>query len=165
MENLGLGGMQESAQPTPGSASPSSTTQTPSSTIASSAWRGSIWNTRKFDFTPMGRRPPLWASCLFSPGQEDGLHDDYQRQRRQQKRCEFWGIDLVTTRLSRSVPPGKWQCRAARVIALGMSSSGQQLYIYAAELFQIEVYDAVTFKQLAVSDLNHDMTGPMVVLP
>ena len=75
------------------------------------------------------------------------------------RRCEFWGIDLVTTRLARTA---EVPCRSR--YSFGISSNGQKLYIYAAG-FQIEVYDAVTFKLEATWDLNHDMTGSMVVLP
>jgi len=75
------------------------------------------------------------------------------------RRCEFWGIDLVTTRLARTA---EVPCRTR--YSFGLSSDGKKLYIYAAG-YQIEVYDAVTFKQEAVWDMNQDMTGPMVVLP
>ena len=49
--------------------------------------------------------------------------------------------------------------------SFGLSSNGKKLYIYGAG-FEIEVYDAVTFKRDAVWDLGNDMTGGgLIVLP
>jgi hypothetical protein len=39
-----------------------------------------------------------------------------------------------------------------------MSGDGKQLYIYGAG-FEIDVYDAMTFKHQATWDLENDVTG------
>ena len=69
------------------------------------------------------------------------------------KRCEFWALDLATSRLART---GEVPCRSR--YSFGISANGKKLYIYGAG-FEIEVYDAVTFKREAVWDLGNDMTG------
>ena len=51
---------------------------------------------------------------------------------------------------------GEVPCRTR--FSFGISANGKKLYIYGAG-FEIEVYDAVTFKQEATWDLGNDMTG------
>ncbi len=157
MENLGLGGMQE-ALSQPGQRVSIFNYSDPIVHNRVFGLARFDLNTRKFDFTPIGPSPASLGQLFISPDKKMG-YTMITNGNGGNKRCEFWGIDLVTTRLSRTA---EVPCRTR--YSFGMSSSGQQLYIYAAG-FQIEVYDAVTFKQLAVWDLNHDMTGPMVVLP
>jgi hypothetical protein len=157
MENLGLGGMQE-ALSQPGQRVSIFNFSDP---IVHNRVFGIArfdLNTRKFDFTPMGPSPAQLGQLFITPDKKMG-YTMISNGQGGNKRCEFWGIDLATTRLARTA---EVPCRTR--YSFGMSSNGQKLYIYAAG-FQIEVYDAVTFKQEAVWDLNHDMTGPMVVLP
>jgi hypothetical protein len=72
---------------------------------------------------------------------------------------DIWGIDLNNGKLAHTeeIP-----CRSR--YSFGMSSDGKKLYMYGAG-FEIDVYDAATYKHDATWDLNNDMTGGMVVLP
>jgi len=115
-------------------------------------------NTRKFDFTPIGPAPPTLGRLFVTPDKKMGYAMSSSGQGGN-KRCEFWGIDLTTTRLARTA---EVPCRTR--YSFGISSNGKKLYIYAAG-YQIEVYDAVTFKLEDTWDLGQDMTGAMVVLP
>jgi len=75
------------------------------------------------------------------------------------KRCEFWAMDLATSKIAQTkeVP-----CRSR--FSFGMSGDGRKLYLYGAG-FEIEVYDAATLKYEKTWDLNHDMTGSLIVIP
>lgn len=116
-------------------------------------------NTRKFDFTPIGPSPGAMTNLRVTPDKKEaytvvstGDHGN--------KRCEFWAIDLSNSKLART---GEVACRSR--FSFGLSSNGQKLYIYGAG-FEIEVYDAVTFKREATWDLGNDMTGGgLIVLP
>ena len=114
-------------------------------------------NTRKFEFKPIGPSPATIGGLHVTPDQKMG-YTMSQNGFGGNRRCEFWGIDLVTTRLARTA---EVPCRTR--YDFGVSSDGAKLYIYAAG-YEIEVYDAVTFKLLDTWDLGQDMTGPMVVL-
>ncbi|HTX38488.1 MAG TPA: hypothetical protein VME43_25850 [Bryobacteraceae bacterium] len=115
-------------------------------------------NTRKFSFTPIGPSPPAMGGLYITPDQKMGYTMTSSGQGGD-KRCEFWGIDLTSTKLARTA---EVPCRTR--YDFGISSNGKKLYIYAAG-YQIEVYDAVTFKLEDTWDMGQDMTGPMVVLP
>ncbi len=157
MENLGLGGMQE-ALSQPGQRVSIFNYSDPIVHNRVFGLARFDLNTRKFDFTPIGPSPASLGQLFITPDKKMG-YTMIVNGNGGNKRCEFWGVDLVTTRLARTA---EVPCRTR--YSFGMSANGQKLYIYAAG-YQIEVYDAVTFKQEAVWDLNHDMTGPMVVLP
>jgi hypothetical protein len=76
------------------------------------------------------------------------------------KRCEFWGFDLSTDRLTKTV---EVPCRSR--FSFGMSGDGKKLYIYGAG-FEIEVYDAATLKLEKTWDLQTDITpAGIAVLP
>ncbi len=75
------------------------------------------------------------------------------------KKCEFWALDLSSNRITQRAPV---PCRNR--FTLGISSDGKKLYIYGAG-FEIEVYDAATFKYEKTWDLNNDVAGGIVVLP
>jgi hypothetical protein len=115
-------------------------------------------NTRKFDFTPLGPAPNGVGGLFVTPDKKMG-YTIASNGSHGNTRCEFLGIDLTNSKL---VQTGEVPCRTR--FSLGMSANGKKLYMYAAG-FEIEVYDAATFKREAVWDLGHDMTGPMIVLP
>jgi hypothetical protein len=76
------------------------------------------------------------------------------------KRCEFWAFDLTSDRVTQKA---EVPCRSR--FTFGMSSDGKKLYIYGAG-FEIEVYDAATFKLEKTWDLQNDITpAGMAVLP
>lgn len=157
MENLGLGGMQE-ALSEPGQRVSLFNFSDPIVHNRVFGLARFDLNTRKFEFTPIGPSPAQLGGLYITPDKKMG-YTMSSSGNGGNRRCEFWGIDLVTTRLARTA---EVPCRSR--YSFGISSNGQKLYIYAAG-FQIEVYDAQTFKLEATWDLNHDMTGPMVVLP
>jgi DNA-binding beta-propeller fold protein YncE len=116
-------------------------------------------NTRKFDFTPIGPAPVAMTGLHVTPDKKSA-YTVSTNGTGGNRRCEFWGLDLTTSRLSRT---GEFPCRSR--YSFGMSADGKKLYIYGAG-FEIDVYDAVTFKHEATWDLGNDMTGGgLVVLP
>ena len=115
-------------------------------------------NTRKFDFTPMGPAPVAMTGLHVTPDKKTG-YTVTTNGTLGNKRCEIWGIDLNTSKLGHT---GEIPCRSR--YSFGMSSDGKKLYMYGAG-FEIDVYDAATFKHDATWDLNNDMTGGVVVLP
>jgi hypothetical protein len=116
-------------------------------------------NTRKFDFTPIGPAPVAMTGLHVTPDKKWG-YSVSTNGTGGNKRCEFWGLDLTTSRLSRT---GEFPCRSR--YSFGVSADGKKLYIYGAG-YEIDVYDAVTFKHEATWDLGNDMTGGgLVVLP
>ncbi len=115
-------------------------------------------NTRKFEFTPIGPSPNTLGGLFVAPDKKMG-YTVTQNGNGGNKRCEFWGLDLTTTKLARTA---EVPCRTR--FSFGLSTNGKKLYIYGAG-YEIEVYDAVTFQREAVWDLGHDMTGAMVVIP
>jgi hypothetical protein len=157
MENLGLGGMQEALNE-PGQRVSLFNYSDPIVHNRVFGLARFDLNTRKFEFTPMGPAPAAMGGLFVTPDKKMGYTMSSSGQGGN-KRCEFWGIDLTTTKLARTA---EVPCRTR--YSFGMSSDGRKLYIYAAG-YQIEVYDAVTFKQLDTWDIGQDMTGPMVVLP
>ena len=116
-------------------------------------------NTRKFDFTPIGPAPATMGQLHITPDQKSA-YTVITNGTGGNKRCEFWGLDMATSKITRT---GEVPCRSR--YSFGMSADGKKLYIYGAG-FEIEVYDAVTFKREAVWDLGNDMTGGgLIVLP
>jgi DNA-binding beta-propeller fold protein YncE len=116
-------------------------------------------NKRKFDFTPIGPSPAGMAQLRVAPDQKEAFtvisSGDHGN-----KRCEFWAIDLATTKLARTA---ELSCRTR--FSFGLSANGKKVYIYGAG-YEIDVYDAVSFKKEASWDLGHDMTGGgMIVIP
>jgi len=116
-------------------------------------------STRKFDFAPIGPAPAGMAGLHVAPDKKTaftvvttgGLGN---------KRCEFWSFDLGTNKITRAL---ELPCRSR--FSFGMSSDGKKLYIYGAG-FEIEVYDAVTFRHERTWDLNNDITmAGIVTLP
>jgi len=115
-------------------------------------------NTRKFEFTPIGPSPAQLGQLFVTPDKKMG-YTMSQNGQGGNRRCEFWGLDLTTTKLART---SEVPCRSR--YSFGMSTNGKKLYIYGAG-FEIEVYDAITFQREAVWDLGNDMTGAMVSIP
>ena len=109
-------------------------------------------NTRKFDFTPIGPAPVAMTNLRVTPDKKEGFLVSTSGAQGN-KRCEFWAIDLTNSKLGRT---GEVPCRTR--FSFGLSMNGKKLYIYGAG-FEIEVYDAVTFKKEATWDLGNDMTG------
>lgn len=157
MENLGLGGMQE-ALSEPGQRVSLFNYSDPIVHNRVFGLARFDLNTRKFDFTPIGPSPASLGGLFVTPDKKMG-YTVTQNGTGGNRRCEFWGLDLVTTKLDRTA---EVPCRSR--YSFGISANGKKLYIYGAG-FEIEVYDAVTFQREAVWDLGHDMTGAMVVLP
>jgi DNA-binding beta-propeller fold protein YncE len=115
--------------------------------------------TRQVEYNPIGPAPSGMAGLQVTPDKKmaytvvtnGSLHN---------KTCEFWAFDLHSDRVSQraEVP-----CRAR--FSFGMSSDGKKLYIYGAG-FEVEVYDAATFKLEKTWDLNTDITmAGLAVLP
>ncbi len=116
-------------------------------------------NTRKFDFKPIGPAPVAMTNLRVTPDQKMG-YAAINNGSGGNKRCEFYGIELATGKLTGTA---EFPCKSR--YSFGMSSDGKKLYIYGAS-FEIEVYDAVTYKREAVWDLANDMTGGgMIVVP
>jgi DNA-binding beta-propeller fold protein YncE len=115
-------------------------------------------NKRKFDFTPIGPSPASVAGLHITPDKKMG-YTVSTNGTGGNRRCEFMGIDLTTTKLART---SEVPCRNR--FSFGLSADGKKLYMYGAG-YEIDVYDAVTFKHEATWDLQNDMTGSMVVLP
>lgn len=115
-------------------------------------------NTRKFDFTPIGPSPAAMGGLRVAPDKKMA-YTVITNGQGGNKRCEFWALDLGTSKIART---GEVPCRSR--YSFGLSANGKKLYIYGAG-FEIEVYDAVTFQHEATWDLGNDMTGSMVVLP
>jgi DNA-binding beta-propeller fold protein YncE len=116
-------------------------------------------NKRTFQFTPIGPSPAAMTNLHVAPDKKEaytyvstGDHGN--------KRCEFWAIDLTSTKLART---SEFPCRTR--FSFGLSSNGKKVYIYGAG-YEIDVYDAVTFKHEATWDLGNDMTGGgLIALP
>jgi hypothetical protein len=157
MENLGLGGLLEAiSQPGEHIAVFNSSDPIVHNRVFGLA-RFDL-NTRKFDFTPMGPAPVAMTNLHIAPDKKTGF-TVITSGTLGNKRCEFWALDLTTSRLAHT---GEVPCRSR--YSFGISSDGKKLYMYGAG-FEIDVYDAVTFQHDATWDLGNDMTGSMVVLP
>ena len=78
-------------------------------------------NTRKFDFTPIGPSPASLGQLFITPDKKMG-YTMIVNGNGGNKRCEFWGVDLVTTRLARTA---EVPCRTR--YSFGMSANGQEV--------------------------------------
>jgi hypothetical protein len=114
-------------------------------------------NTRKFEFTPIGPAPLAMGGLYVTPDKKSA-YTVITNGTGGNKRCEFWALDLATSKIART---GEVPCRSR--FSFGISADGNKLYIYGAG-FEIEVYDAVTFKHEATWDLGNDMIGGLIVL-
>jgi len=158
MENLGLGGMIE-ALSEPGQRVSVFNYSDPIVHNRVFGLARFDLNTRKFDFTPMGPVPAGMGGLHITPDKKSA-YTVITNGNGGNKRCEFWALDLTTSRLART---GEVPCRSR--YSFGISANGTKLYIYGAG-FEIEVYDAQTFKHEATWDLGNDMTGGgMAVIP
>lgn len=116
-------------------------------------------NTRKFDFKPIGPAPVAMTNLRLTPDGKMG-YAAINNGSGGNKRCEFYGIEIATGKLTGTA---EFPCKSR--YSFGMSSDGKKLYIYGAN-FEIEVYDAITYKHEATWDLGNDMTGGgMIVVP
>jgi len=113
--------------------------------------------TREFNFTPIGPAPTTMAGLQVAPNGKtaytvitNGLYGN--------KRCEFWRFDLANDAVQGKA---EFPCRSR--FTFGMSGNGEKLYIYGAS-FDIEVYDAKTFKLEKTWDLSHDITGAGMIV-
>ena len=79
-------------------------------------------NTRKFDFTPIGPAPVAMTGLHVTPDKKSA-YTVSTNGTGGNKRCEFWGLDLTTSRLTRT---GEFPCRTR--YSFGMSSDGKKLY-------------------------------------
>jgi DNA-binding beta-propeller fold protein YncE len=114
--------------------------------------------TRQVNYNPIGPAPSGMAGLQVTPDKKLA-YTVVTNGSIANKSCEFWGFDLATDRLTQkaAVP-----CRNR--FSFAMSSDGKKLYIYGAG-FEIEVYDATTFKLEKTWDLHNDVTGGIAVLP
>jgi DNA-binding beta-propeller fold protein YncE len=116
------------------------------------------FSTRQFEFTPIGPPPNGMSGLQVTPDKKNA-YTVISSGSGGNKRCEFWAFDLASTKISHTM---EVPCRSR--FSFGMSGDGKKLYIYGAG-FEIEVYDAVTLKYEKTWDLNHDVTGSLIVLP
>jgi hypothetical protein len=156
MENLSFGGLQE-ALSEPGQRVSIFNYQDPIVHNKVFGLAHFDLNTRKFDFTPLGPAPVSMTNLRVTPDKKMG-YMVVNNGTLGNKRCEFWAVDLSNSRMAGTsdVP-----CRSR--YSFGMSGDGKKLYIYGAG-FEIDVYDAVTFKHEATWDLNNDMTGGGMII-
>lgn len=114
-------------------------------------------STHQFDFTPIGPPPNGMSGLQIAPDKKNA-YTVISSGSGGNKRCEFWNLDLVSTKIAHTL---EVPCRSR--FSFGMSGDGKKLYIYGAG-FEIEVYDAATLKYEKTWDLNHDVTGGLIVL-
>lgn len=116
-------------------------------------------NKRKFDFKPIGPAPMAMTYVRVAPDMKEA-YSVIVNGNQGNRRCEFWAIDVATSRLARTA---EVPCRSR--FSFGMSSDGKKLYMYGAG-YEIEVYDAKTLKLETTWDLGHDMTmSGLITLP
>ena len=116
-------------------------------------------NKRKFDFKPIGPAPMAMTYLRVAPDMKEA-YSVIVNGTGGNRRCEFWAIDVPTTKLARTA---EVPCRSR--FSFGMSADGKKLYMYGAG-YEIEVYDAKTLKLETIWDLGHDMTmSGLVTLP
>ncbi len=156
MESLGFGGMQETLSE-PGQHVSIFTMSDPIVHNKVFGLAKFDLNTRKFDFTPLGPAPVTMTTMRVTPDQKMG-YMVATNGTGGNRRCEFWAVDLSNSRMSGT---SEVACRSR--YSFGMSGDGKKLYIYGAG-FEIDVYDAVTFKHEATWDLNNDMTGGGMII-
>ncbi|MEO5922814.1 MAG: hypothetical protein ABIR70_03210 [Bryobacteraceae bacterium] len=151
LENLGFGGLQESLSE-PGQRVSIFNYSDPIVHNKVFGLAHFDLNTRKFDFTPIGPAPVAMSNLRITPDKKMGYMVT-NNGTGGNKRCEFWAIDLTTSRMAGT---SEVICRSR--YSFGLSGDGQKLYIYGAG-FEIDVYDAKTFKSEGTWDLQNDTTG------
>jgi hypothetical protein len=114
--------------------------------------------TRQVSYNPIGPAPSGMAGLQVTPDKKLA-YTVVANGSVANKHCEFWAFDLATDRLTQK---GEVPCRNR--FSFAMSSDGKKLYIYGAG-FEIEVYDAATFKLEKTWDLQNDVTGGIAILP
>lgn len=113
---------------------------------------------RTFAFSPIGPVPTAMSGLEVTPDGKDG-YTVITNGTTGNKRCEFWHFKMDTMTL---VDKAEFHCRSR--FTLGMSDSGEKLYIYGAS-YDIEVYDAKTLKLDKTWDLGADATmAGMIIL-
>jgi hypothetical protein len=116
-------------------------------------------NSREFSFQEVGPAPDGLVGLEVSPDRKTG-YSVVMNGERGNRRCEFWAFDLAANRRTAT---SEFPCRPR--FSFGMSSDGKHLYLYGAG-FEVEVWDATTFKLERVMDLQNDVTmGGLVVVP
>jgi DNA-binding beta-propeller fold protein YncE len=116
-------------------------------------------NTRRFDFTSVGPAPAGMAGLHVAPDSKTAF-TVVTNGTLGNKRCEFWAFDLGNKKMTRAA---ELPCRSR--FSFGISADGKKLYLYGAG-FEIDVYDAATFKHEKTWDLANDITGAgMIVVP
>jgi hypothetical protein len=115
--------------------------------------------TRELNYNPIGPAPSGMAGLQVTPDKKFA-YTVVANGAGGNKRCEFWKFDLTNDHLTQKA---EVPCRTR--FSFGMSSNGEKLYIYGAG-FEIEVYDAATFKLEKTWDLQNDITyAGIAVLP
>ncbi len=115
--------------------------------------------TRQVNYNPIGPAPSGMAGLQVTPDRKLA-YTVVASGNVANKHCEFWAFDLTTDRLTQKA---EVPCRNR--FSFAMSSDGKKLYIYGAG-FEIEVYDAATFKLEKTWDLHNDVTyAGIAVLP
>jgi WD40 repeat protein len=114
--------------------------------------------TRQVNYDPIGPAPSGMAGLQVTPDKKLA-YTVVTNGSIANKHCEFWAFDLATDRLTQKA---EVPCRNR--FSFAMSSDGKKLYIYGAG-FEIEVYDAATFKLEKTWDLHNDVTGGIAILP
>lgn len=111
-----------------------------------------------FDFTPVGPATTQMMGLYMTPDRKTGFGVAVMGQHGN-RRTEFWSFDMATRKvLNRAEFDGRTR------FYFGMSADGRKLFIYGAG-YQIESYDARTFKMLHAVETPGDITTNMVVLP
>ncbi len=107
--------------------------------------------TRQMDFAAIGPSPTAMTGLQVTPDKKNA-YAVVSNGTLGNKRCEFWHFDMTTKAVKER---SEFACRSR--FSFGMSGDGGKLYIYGAG-FEIEVYDAATFKYEKTWDLNNDIT-------
>ena len=114
---------------------------------------------RQVTYNPIGPAPGGMAGLQVTPDNQTA-YTIVANGAFGNKRCEFWGFDLTTDHLTKTM---EVSCRSR--FSFGMSSDGKKLYIYGAG-FEIEVYDVATLKLEKTWDLQTDIIlAGIAVLP
>lgn len=114
-------------------------------------------DTRQVNFEPIGPSPAAMTGLQVTPDKKTA-YTVVSNGTLGNRRCEFWRFDLATNKM---VDKSEFSCKSR--FSFGMSGDGAKLYIYGAS-FEIEVFDAATFKLEKTWDLNNDITGAGLVI-
>jgi DNA-binding beta-propeller fold protein YncE len=108
-------------------------------------------DSRQVVYEPIGPAPAAMTGLQVTPDKKNA-YTVVTNGTLGNKRCEFWHFDLATNKM---VDKSEFACKSR--FSFGMSSDGKKLYIYGAS-FDVQVYDAATFKLEKTWDLNNDIT-------